>query len=249
MTNVTKALTDAGFNPIDPTIHPRVVMSLAAREKHGKTHFSMTAPGPIALFNLDLGDEGVVVKFHSQKQIMNYDMAVPREGLKDQAITIWDNFKAAYEIALAQARTVVVDTATELWELLRIARFGQLTQVMPYQYGPVNSEFRSVIRDAFKATGTNVIFLHKMKATYINDKRTGQYERSGFGDMGYMVQVNATMKRHDKSEDRAATEFVLHVDDCRHNPGLIGMDLPSVLSNFPALAQMVIAGTTEKDWK
>ena len=74
---------------------------------------------------------------------------------------------SSYQWALAEpaVRTISVDTATELWELLRMARFGKLTQVMPYQYGPVNAEFRSLIRMAY-ASDKNLILLHKMRKVY-----------------------------------------------------------------------------------
>lgn len=253
---MTTKLTDIGFTPLDPTIHPRLIMSVGGREKNGKTHFAMTAPGPIALFNLDMGDEGVVHKFLKDKIIFNYEIEVPKvklnEGVnkakKNEAADIWDKFNAAYAVALKEARTVVIDTATELWELLRIARFGQLTQVMPYQYGPVNAEFRDVIRAAFKSVGTNVIFLHKVKAVYINDKRTGDYERAGFGDTGYLVQINAMMHRLDIGADRNTTDFAIKVEDCRQNANLMGQTLSGPMCTFPMVAQLALPDTKVEDW-
>lgn len=247
---MTDTLTKAGFTKLDPTIHPRLIMSISGHEKHGKTHFAMTAPGTIAYFNLDMGDEGVVHKFCNDKAILNYDIEVPKSGLKDNAIKIWDDFNKAYDIALKDARTVIIDTATELWELLRVARFGQLTQVMPYQYGPVNTEFRSVIRRAFKAVGTNVILLHKVKPVYINDKRTKDYERSGFSDTGFLVQVNATMCRldPDPDESRENVEFSITIDDCRHNTAIMGKTFTGAMATFPMIAQLAIVGTKAENW-
>ncbi len=45
-----------------------------------------------------------------------------------------------------EIKSIVIDTASEAWELVRLARFGKLTQVMPQHYGPVNTEFRDMIK-------------------------------------------------------------------------------------------------------
>lgn len=253
---MNKALKDAGFGVLDPTLNPRLILALGGKEKFGKTHFAFTAPGLIAFFNLDMGDEGVVSKFFGQKDILSYDVEVPRiepgvdaSKISDKAKEIWAEFQEAYAVALKEARTVIIDTATELWELVRIARFGKLIQVQPYQYGPVNAEFRGVIRQAYKAVGTNVIFLHKMKPIYINDKRTRDMERAGFSDTGYLVQVNATMNRLDPDgEERKKPIFSITVNDCRQDANLIGTTLVGPICNFPTLAQMILPQTKEEDW-
>jgi hypothetical protein len=85
---------------------------------------------------------------------------------------------------------------------------------MPYQYGPVNDEYRNLVREAYKYD-KNLILLHKMRPVYINDKRTGKYERSGFSDTGFLVQVNAEIQYEDG-------EFFLTIVDCRHDPSLNG---------------------------
>jgi hypothetical protein len=128
---------------------------------------------------------------------------------------------------------------------LRIARFGRLTQVMPYQYGPVNAEYRNVIREAYK-WDKNVILLHKMKAQYINDKRTGEYDRAGFSDTGFLVQVNARAYRYG-SEDGGAFAFM--VEDCRQEPDLQDMEFEGEMANFPTLAAMVLPSVDPKEWE
>lgn len=250
MSDQLTALTNAGFQSISPIIHPRIIASIWGHDGFGKTHFAFSAPGPIALFNFDIGHEGVVHKFTSQKEIREIQITVPRDSdnCKKEADDLWIKFNTTYDIALSNARTIIVDTATELWALLRLARFGKLTQVMPYQYTPVNAEFSSIIKRAFDAVGTNVIFLHRARAIYINDKNTGKYEQSGFSGMFYDVQLRGQMQRWDPDAEHSTVQFGITIEKSRHNPALIGQTFTGSMATFPMIAQMAIAGTKAEDW-
>ena len=70
---------------------------------------------------------------------------------------------------------------------------------------------------------------------YIKNERTGKYERAGFGDTGFLVQVNARI-RYDGEE----AEFVLKIEDCRHNPYLSGEELSGPMCDFEMLKSMVL---------
>jgi len=233
-----------GFVPAKdrPAGFPRIIISVSGLEKQGKTHFGFSAPGPIAYFSTDIGDEGVVEKFMADKKIEI--MEIDREAQADKE---WKRFLDASNYALSgnDFRTIIYDTATELWELLRLARFGKLTQVMPYQYGPVNKEYRDFIK-SFYRHDKNVVLLHKMKAEYIADKRTGNYERAGFSDTGFLVQVNAQMWRYGVED---GGDFVCSVRDCRQNPDIAGMDFEGMMCNFPMVAQMVLPDSDSEAWE
>jgi len=222
----------------DIEIKPRLILSISGLEKQGKTHFALTAPGPIAVFSTDIGEEGVVSKFTEEKDV--YIMKIDRidEDSAEQAPAEFSRFRDAYRQMLRgnEVRTIMFDTATEIWEILRMARFGRLTQVMPYQYGPVNAEYRALIRDAY-AYDKNLILLHKMKSRYINDKRTGEYDRAGFSDTGFLVQVNTRVYRYSPED---GGEFAIYIDDCRQNPDLAGEELAGPLCSFNFLAGSVM---------
>ena len=229
----------------DKTIQPRLIIALSGLEKQGKTHFALTAPGPIAMYSTDIGEEGVVEKF-PKKDV--YIMTIDKvdEDAAEQAPVEYDRFRKSYNSMLREkeVRSIVFDTATEIWELLRMARVGKLTQVMPYQYGPVNAEYRALIRDAYKHD-KNLILLHKMKPQYLNDKRTGEYERSGFSDTGFLVQVNAQIYRY-APEDGG--EFVLWVKDCRQNEALAGVEMVQSNCNFQSLAIQTLPMVDPTNW-
>lgn len=220
----------------------RLIVAISGLEKQGKTHFALTAPGPIALFNLDVGLEGVSSKFVREgKSVFVYD--VGRTQSPNEAKIAWAELVKAYTSVLANKsiRTVVLDTATEVWEMLRLARFGKLAQVMPFQYGPVNAEYRALLRAAY-TSDKNLVLLHKMKVKYVNDKRTGDYERSGFSDTGFIVQMNCEVFRDEDG-------FNLSVLDCRHNPEMMGDVLTGPLCSFKYLAVEALGQTRLEDWE
>lgn len=126
-----------------------------------------------------------------------------------------------------------------------MARFGRLTQVMPYQYGPVNSEYRALIREAY-GYNKNLILLHKMKPQYVNDKRTADYDRAGFGDTGFLVQVNTRVYRYSPED---GGDFAIYVEDCRQEPDMVGEELVGPMCSFPFLAGMVLPDIDPKEWE
>ena len=225
---------------------PRIILSIEGLEKCGKTHFALTAPGPTALFSLDIGEEGVVSKFDSKDiWIMSIDRV--DEDSAEEAPKEYARFKKAYLDLLRgdDVRTIILDTATEIWEILRMARFGRLTQVIPYQYGPVNAEYRALIREAYNYN-KNLVLIHKMKPKYVNDKRTSEYERAGFGDTGFLVQVNAQIYRYSPED---GGEFVLYIRDCRQEPDLAGEEFVGPMCTFPFLASMVLPNMNPGNWE
>lgn len=230
----------------DREVQPRIILSLEGLEKQGKTHFALTAPGPIAMFSTDIGEEGVVSKF-GDKDIWIMSIDKVNEDSAEQAPKEYARFHKAYIDMLRgnDVRTIILDTATEIWEILRMARFGRLTQVMPYQYGPVNAEYRALIREAYNYN-KNLILIHKMKPQYINDKRTSEYDRAGFGDTGFLVQVNAQIYRYSPED---GGEFVLFIKDCRQEPGLAGEEVVGPMCSFPFFASMVLPNLGPAIWE
>ena len=97
------------------------------------------------------------------------------------------------------SRTMVVDTHTEFWQMLRLARFGKLEQVPPKKYDEVNKEMRDMVKAVKQRRDLNAFFIHKYKKEYAATKKpdgtqgmdswTGFYERAGFGDMGFLSDV------------------------------------------------------------
>lgn len=246
-----------GFEIADKPVTRRLICSAESAEKSGKTHFALTMPGEIAYQNLDVGLDGVIQKFQSDKRIWisNYRFALPsynqteqdRKNTSTNCRTLVERFKDDYKRALdrAKVRGIVWDTATEIWEAIRLAHFGKLLQVKPHHYSEPNAEMRELLRWAYDSD-KNFCFLHKLKDQYINDKRTGKLERQGFKDMGYTVQVVIRMIK-DRSKP-APDCFYFEVTDCRQNPAIENLAFDYPENNFPMLAAHVYDSELE-EWQ
>lgn len=243
----------------------RLIVVASALQKHGKDHFGFTGPGPIALHAFDEGWEDTAAKFRKQGKaikVVEYDVPEATDkkrnnSLADEADRIWSNFVSNYRWSLDNFKTVILDTATEMWELLRLARFGALSTGQTTSFGPVNAEFRKLIREAYNHNA-NVIFLQKLGKKYVNREWDGSYEPKGFGDMAYEAQVVVRLYREDPNVFHAL------IQDCRQEPMLNGLDLSSAdivatmgdrlaladdgVNTFPVIASL-IHGDTPEDWR
>lgn len=248
-----------GFTRAVDPVRPRLIISIKALEKSGKTHFAFTAPGPIAYLPFDIGDEGVRQKFQDDKEICVPDGGpyVIKKGDLDAAKSEYSRFEKDYELALAGARSTIIDTASEAWECIRLAKLGKLTQVMPVKYVEVNSVYRDLVREAYESN-SNLILLHKMKPEWVDNNKTGKFERAGFADTGFLVQINAWAYREDRDKMTGNypggvddNGFRLHIEDCRQNADLAGTTLGEpggYPCDFPTLAMLVFPASDPMEW-
>ena len=248
-----------GFGDINTEIRKRLILSITGEWKTGKTEFSLTAPAPIAYIDMDTGTEGVIEKWAKKKVIKRISFDYHDSTDEREWREMWEKCSKAFIASLQhpQIRTLVWDTATEGYDLVKMARFGKLNKVnlhegkaLPYPYGPVNTEFRDLLRRALK-TNKNVILIHKTKDEYVDDKRTGKKLMAGYGDIGGIVQVSIeTWKKveTEKGEVRSRT-FGITVKDCRQNREVDGMTLEEPLSTFPMLAMQVFPESSEEEWE
>lgn len=249
-----------GFKLADGQPKPRLIVSVEALDKCGKSNFAFTAPGPLAYFPFDVGEEGVIEKFQDEKQIYvpvkPYETRFEGGAQKQEATTELLRFEKDYKNALRTVRSVVVDTAGETWELLRLARLGKLTQVKPHHYTEVNQEYRDFVREAYDSDA-NLILLHKLKAVWVDGKdaqgnakssKNGEYERAGFSETGYLVQVNVRMWREEDREE-GDLGFRMKILNCRQNPEIAGMVLANEQINFPMLGMLAMPNVDPANWE
>lgn len=252
---VTKDLASAGFRDVDSAVSYRIVACTTGPEKAGKTFWSMTAPSPVAVISTDTGTESIAKKFLESKKVILAQFASTKELLENTAHEEqkkqWKKMKDAFMriVEDKRIRTLVWDTAGEGWDLCRLAEFGKLTQVMPHNYTVVNSEFTALIKTAYQRTDLNCIFIHKQKKQYKKgsdgkDGWTGKWDRAGFGDMPYLVDVNLV-----HYFDREAREFGIEVIDSRlQMVDVVGTQLSGALCTFQELALQLFPGSPEELW-
>jgi len=234
-------LPEGWVNSKDLVIPDRMTITISGRQKQGKTNFLLTAPPGIAHFNLDVGLEGVIEKFCRIKEIYTNDYQYRTEtGASTAAIAlpVWEKFRHDYLYFLGQKeiKTIGLDTESEAFDLIRFARLGTLAlpKDAGYKYGPVNAEFRELLRLAFMSD-KNLVLIKKMRDEYVKDVKTGNDEPAGFKDTAYLVQINLLAWR-----DGMDGPFHLTVLDCRQNPAVAGLDLEGEMCNWEFLKMAVM---------
>lgn len=267
------ALSAAGFETsLERPLPKRLVVCTSGHWKSGKTHWAViTAPEPLAVISFDPGTIEIVEKgrrmgrkiHHRPHRIPRPKAGVSIEKRKDIYGPAWDEVKESVEaiIGSPDIRTAVWDTGTEAWELCRLAGFGKIMQVKPQHYGPVNDDFRSLVKGMYdERPDLNIIFIHKLKKEYRESKGksgdanwTGRYELAGFGDMPFIVDLNV---EHDF--DPTARQFIIRVPaaegncGCRFGPHMVGFELPGEAGmpvDFATLAMEAIPDSRPEDWE
>lgn len=242
------------FTKAEDDVKQRLIWAGYGEPGSGKTHFALSAPGPIVIISLDKGLEGVVEKVQKEKDIYiaEYDWS-PTEDLDQQyAVELRDKIIEDFEHAIQVARTVIIDKETDLWELFRYAEFGAPND-SPRNYPALNQRMRRLINMP-KATNINFGVIQGMKSEWaakVNRKTgaqgaaaTGERIRAGFSEIEGLVHIDLHHKynRDDKS-------YVIDVGKSR-GPG--GFDVQgSTWENidFPTLAQLVFPESAAEDWQ
>jgi hypothetical protein len=195
--------TTALFETVGEVATKAILVTSQANEKRGKTHFAFSAPGPIMAISSDTGTEEIAAKFVREGKQIKIMFCRSPKTLKDRqdATEEFDRIRRGWDMVLEgkDTRTLVVDTHTEFWQTLRLAKFGKLDQIPPKKYDEVNKEMRDMVKAIKQRRDLNAVFIHKYKKEYAQTKKadgtpgmdswTGGYERAGFGDMGFLSDV------------------------------------------------------------
>lgn len=248
-----------GFDRVSPDIVPprRLVMRIGGFEKDGKTHFALTMPPPIALMNIDRGLEGMYEKFAREKELhISRDFrTMLAESMEDNEKR-WEAIMSAYKNALEDThiRSILYDTDTEAWEIVRLAYLGKLVGVRELHYPEVNSIFRKII-DMALASNKNVMFTCRLRKQYIRGKNAegkdtaswnGKYEESGFSEFGSIVQANLRAKIVNEDGVNIPT---IRVINCRQNMQMNGEVFEGDEACFSWVAAHIVEGTSPEDWE
>jgi hypothetical protein len=229
-----KNLIKLGFHKPNKEVLRRLILSIQGPEKVGKTHLALSAPKPLAYFNLDFRTEGVIERFADQDiQVIDIEYDLENEGEAEVYMEVLNKFHNAYSYATRHFKTVVEDTATEVWELMRLAHLGKRTQVMPHHYVQVNTAFRQHVREAEKA-GINLVMIHKLKEEWVNNSNTGRLIRDGFKGMNYLAQTLVDCWKH-----LDPLVFGCTILECGQNPAVTGDTMEGDFYDYDALLEAV----------
>jgi hypothetical protein len=228
----------------------------------GKSHFWMTAPGPIAWFLFDPnGLEGLRANpLFESKEVHVFDYCgelnigkLPDEERMAAALAAMANFQKDWDIAIAAgARTLVIDKETMLWEMLRYAH-DEVSSPTPKNFHELNLMYRGWIQDA-TVNKRNLGFIRDVRETWgiIGRSKegkpqqgfTGKYKPEGQKYLTGNVQLS--MEHRWNAEAREFETEIL--DKCRLGEAklLMGKVVPEM--DFPTLAMMLYPESDEETW-
>lgn len=241
------------FVKADQDVKNRIIAASFGENGTGKTSFWLGAPGPIVVFSIDQGLEGVIEKYQNSKDIYVKQIEwAPTETLdQSDAITLRDGFEEDFEYTLKEtdARTILIDKESDLWELYRYAEFGAPKDA-PLNYPALNQRYRRMV-NLPKAYGVNFGLIQGMKDAWVpkvNPKTgaqgaasSGDRKRWGFKELQDLVHINIEHTRVDG-------EFGIAVGKSR-GPGSASVQDKTFLDcAFIDFAQMVFPDSEESDW-
>lgn len=250
----TKASLYDRFVKADAGIKNRIIAASFGENGTGKTSFWLGAPGPIIIFSIDQGLEGVVEKYQDAKDIYvkQIEWAPTEKLVQEDAIALRDSFEADFEHALqdTDARTILIDKESDLWELYRYAEFGEPKDA-PLNYPALNQRYRRLV-NLPKAYDVNFGLIQGMKDAWVpkvNPKTgaqgaaaSGDRKRWGFKELQDLVHINIEHTRQDG-------EFAISVGKSR-GPGSASVQDKTFLDfAFADFAQLVFPDSSEEDWQ
>lgn len=181
-----EALSKAGFTDVIEPRQGSTVISLAGLEGTGKTTWALTAPKPLFYQGTDFGTDGVIQKANGQiirPTAGDYKLNIPfeyrafvdrketdkerqmREGrlanyVHEQFyVPFYEDFIKAIDTG---ARSIVWDSASEIWEFIRLSVFGRTGTNRPDLNAEANAKFRELVRTA-NVRNVNLIMINHLK--------------------------------------------------------------------------------------
>jgi hypothetical protein len=240
----------------------RIIWRSYGPQKSGKTRFGLTGPQPVFIQSFDIGLEGTIEQFLAEgKDIRALEYPFDPQSFDTEkacaiaADKIWQQFIADYDAALKEARTILWDTESEVWELLRYARLGAVSGA-PKDYAVLNGEYRTLVRKAYGA-GVNLGLIQKVKEQWVSKMdpqkgkmvphNTGEMVPTGMKEIGFLVQVNLRHFREFNEEKQIV--YRTEIEDVRHNDGqyMVGMVMDNF--DFPQLAEGIFPDSKAEDWQ
>jgi hypothetical protein len=267
------------LSPYRPPTTKRLIISTEGLTASGKTRFALSAPKPLAFFTLDRGFEDATDEDFSMANIDDADYSMDAIRAADDAAVakeanvIWTDFVRDWVRALGQGRilpsgkfepyrSVVVDTGTELYQLLRLARYGRVAKIPPISYPDLYSEFRRDIIKPVYRSACNVIFTHKLKPERRNkigkkangepmeiSELTGRNVLDGFPEFrgaehSYAAPITLGQRRDLTLP--IPDRYIIQVLKCAPNPELDGEEFNGL--DFTTFATLVHPQTNSDYW-
>lgn len=227
---------------------PRILAVSCGDIGTGKTHFWATAPAPIVFHSFDHGTEGVVESFREAGKdirVVEYEWtpANDDDDLQQLAIRLRDKFIEDIKISVANARTVVIDKETAMWNLFRYAEFGAPKGDVAKDFDKVNALMRKYIHIPKRYT-CNFGCIQDVKEEWVSQsKKSGGFQRAGFRETPGIMNI-------DLWHERKNGKFTVTVGKGRGPNAKAAQDQTlEEPFDFATLGMMLYPESEESDWR
>lgn len=236
-------------------------MDIVGLEGTGKSSLALTLAhvGPIGYADIDQSvdrarkPDDKVARKGIRTLPVRYVASPSEEETKRICGEAWTGMAKQVETA-DWAKGIVIDTATEDWELIRLGAFGTLNPKgnrMDRLYGPVNARFRMHLRGIYRDRGQHLVTVHQLKEEYkdvmkdgqMQSVRTGKHVPAGFKEIGYLADLRVRCFREDG-------EFKARIELCKlppNGPSLEGQELEGEMLDFAYIIALA-TGTEREEW-
>lgn len=189
------------------------ILIIEGEESSGKSALALDGPGPFAYYGIDAGAKRAVRRarnagkeVHATYVPFDVPRFVPKQEkdfwlarAKKVKEDIYLPYAEAWEAGIdsSHIRTMIQDTATDIYELHQTAEFGKLQQNSQLAYGPIKAEYMGMVKRARRA-GKLVILIHQLGPEYKktldqngNEKseKTGRLLRLGMNKAHYLADA------------------------------------------------------------
>lgn len=238
---------------------PRVTLDIVGLENQGKTGLalSVSSLGPVAYMAFDPGWE-IVEKFRKMGRkvaVKRYSTRIPdgvdpgdwpgvAEAMMPELERWTGDLARAAEIGVVAA---VIDTASEAYELVRLALMGRLNPNITDDYGraqgQVNAAMRSILK-RIEDSGMHLITLHKI-SEFTKDGGATTTRVNGWKDISYYAPYRVRARYDFKDPDTDAFDapkfFQAEILKSKFVPDLQGRRvMVSQEDGFEQLAEMMV---------
>jgi hypothetical protein len=185
-------------------IVPNIITSVSALPKSGKTYLGFTWPDPIKSYSFDLGAAYIAKKFFPSKKIDIHEFSLPiieTDNPAPYAEKVWDEFQKEFKADVygGKYQTVIVDTATALWAIIRqaITEAKNRKKLLEVEYALPNLKMSALFSHA-RVSGVNLVTIQYLRDKYVNGDNTGQLELDGWKQTAGQADIVLEMSRVSK---------------------------------------------------
>lgn len=238
-------------DPNDPHRYD-LALSVFGTRKCGKSTFVVgnkaagipSCPQPIYIINLDNSIRELIDKVDEASKAGIYvTTLVPNKpaplmsdrdwkGLVDKAE---QSILYAAQITMAEGGTLVIDTATQMWEYIRMAELAPIQRkreaegkrLYQYDYGIANTRMRNLLY-MMKPAGNLVLLHHAQEQFDSNGNSLHTYTYKGFGEVDQIVQTEVQLWVKEYPGTNRVPEHGGTIIYCRQQDNLRGVVLPNI---------------------